>query len=287
MARNVPISVRLGLSRTSQGTAWFVTDRHVVTALHVVGSVELDAWAHEFDPQRTYELGDGTKLTPVARSSATDLALLRADAPQLAQDITPLATDAVRGGGWYTIGFPGFYSGQFALTGKIVNLIEPATARSVQLLVDQGTRVDWGGISGAPVIAAGGAVGVITNATDDVATAWAAPVQAVRALLANASVTPPDLAPRDVPRDLAELRLAAQAALATESDEVASVRTLLEHELELCKIHESRIPFFAKRLASPLAEMTPYFQEQFDHHRNELVAATHRLGALLVRLAPR
>ncbi|WP_108482793.1 S1C family serine protease [Oceaniglobus ichthyenteri] len=111
------------------GTGFFVNDRDVVTAAHVIEGC------------RALSLGDGTPLSVVARAPAPDLAVLRAATPSA--DWLPLRADPELrlGQGVAAAGFP-----FLALTGGSLNL----TMGNVSALRAIATRPDWVAIS-APV----------------------------------------------------------------------------------------------------------------------------------------
>jgi hypothetical protein len=81
-------------------------------------------------------------------------------------------------------GYPGFHDRrEFTLSGTVVDLRPGESARAMQLGLDQGADADWAGISGAPVVAQLRVIAAITHVTQGTATAWAAPVEAIRRLV--------------------------------------------------------------------------------------------------------
>ena len=140
----------------ARGTAWFLNAQTVVTAFHVVGDEPSDEWLSTKLPALEYRLVAGAepiRLTPLAADEIADVAMLTpARAPAEVQRV-PLAETAVSpfGAAWHSAGFPAFHDGVFRLHGTLTRGDDTRLARALQLTVVQGTRLDWSGISGAPV----------------------------------------------------------------------------------------------------------------------------------------
>jgi hypothetical protein len=180
------LSVKLDGKVIEQGTA-FLHREHVVTAFHVVGSTENGLWRHDFQSGVEYELiSDGcVRLEPVLANSVADVALLCPTSPSklLSLSLTSSAT-AVVGRQWHTIAFPPEVDeGAYGLNGVVTQVHSWWGARSMQLLVEQGTNVNWGGISGAPVIVDDQVAGLLTKITPQTSTAWACTAVALFRLL--------------------------------------------------------------------------------------------------------
>lgn len=169
----------------AQGTAWAVTPAIVCTAFHVVGHCGDRRWMHEVVDGASYWLEIGAEahaLAPVVFDAYADMALLACT--DQATEALPLAESSRKNVRFDTRGFPGFHdTREFTLSGTVVDLRPGEGARAVQLGLDQGTDVDWAGISGAPVVDQLRVIAAITNVTQGTATAWAAPVEAIRRLL--------------------------------------------------------------------------------------------------------
>lgn len=170
-----------------QGTAWLAAEDLVFTAFHVVGSCDMAKWAHEEFPDRSYWIQTDTELLilePIAFDAYADIALLRCG-DQMEDVVLALAEFCRNGVEWKSVGFPGFYGeGAFTISGKVISVaVDHETGRAIQLSLDQGAEVDWAGVSGSAVIDNGKTVALITNVTHKAATAWAAPVTALRRLL--------------------------------------------------------------------------------------------------------
>jgi hypothetical protein len=180
------LSVELNGKVVEQGTA-FLHREHVVTAFHVVGSTESGLWRHDFESGVEYQLiSDGcVRLQPVLANTVADVALLCPTSPPnlLSLNLTPSAA-AVEGRQWRTVAFPPEVDeGAYALNGVVTHVHSWWDARSMQLLVEQGTNVDWGGISGAPVIVDDQIAGLVTTITPQTSTAWACTAVALLRLL--------------------------------------------------------------------------------------------------------
>ena len=168
-----------------QGTVWLVGPGLACTAFHVVGDRDDRQWMHEILEGVSYYLeDDGSSqigLTPVAFDAEADLALLRCEkvGPKL------VLAEYCRKTGWSARAYPGFHGKrEFTVSGRVVELRNKEPARAVQLLLEQGADVAWGGISGAAVTEDQQVIAVLTNVTDNTATGWAAPVECLHWLLA-------------------------------------------------------------------------------------------------------
>ena len=198
-----------------RGTAWFVDAHTVVTAFHVVGEGRSGEWLSAKLPGLHYQLlaeDEAILLEPLSADDAADVALLRPARTLSGVQIFPLADATVitPGATWYSDGFPGFHDGVFGLRGTVARGDDTTPAQTLQLTVDQGTRVDWSGISGAPVWIGQRAAGVVTRMTSQANTGWAASASAIRGLyerLGQTSPPPKRVTRRDlVRRILQELR---------------------------------------------------------------------------------
>lgn len=184
--------------KREQGTGWLLWPDLVVTALHVVGQEGgAGQWSHDAidPPPDVYTLtlpGGPTPIAPLLYDPAADVALLRlpeaalAGAPDDAFSVLAPGPPLV-GDPWHAVGFPAFEtSGRAIAVGGVVSLVEPAIRQSaMQLLVDQGTSVAWGGISGCPARNAWGEVfGLVVQTVSGVATCNASPVAAIPRLQA-------------------------------------------------------------------------------------------------------
>ena len=174
----------------ARGTAWFVERALVVTAFHVVGDGSPRSWLSDELPGIAYRLAgtqdeDDVALEPVLADAQADLAFLRPVQGAFPERVLALASPAVLQPQvrWEAPSYPAFHTGLFTLTGTITAIQSGTSATALQLLVDQGAQVDWGGVSGAPLLAAGQVAGVIGRMTEATSTGWATPVQALRALL--------------------------------------------------------------------------------------------------------
>jgi hypothetical protein len=183
----------------SQGTAWPVAPDVVATAFHVVGKLERRRFYHEGLPDVQYRLvlsddARGERELPVQPLSCdyyADVALLRTAQPLPASPLW-LRTSLDRAGGetWSARGYPRFMQGRpFTLSGRITDLRGDTGSSALQLLVDQDTRstgggdAPWEGMSGSAIVDSQGQVlGVLTQVTEGVATAWGAAVTAVARL---------------------------------------------------------------------------------------------------------
>ena len=171
----------------ARGTAWFLDAQTVVTAFHVVGDEHSGEWLSTKLPALEYRLMTGAEpilLTPLAADEIADVALLTPARTLVEMPRVPLAETEVSpsGAAWQSAGFPAFHDGVFRLHGTLTpgDAIRPA--RALQLTVVQGTRLDWSGISGAPVWSEECVVGLITRMTDEANTGWAMSAGAIRRL---------------------------------------------------------------------------------------------------------
>jgi formylglycine-generating enzyme required for sulfatase activity len=170
-----------------QGTAWFLRPDLVLTAFHVVGNQALREW-FQAAPEReedTFWLiglpGDGkVRLNPGCFDATADVALLTCPPVNGIRRLT-LASAAARGTTWWADGFPGFARGKvWALTGSI----SADRGDRLQLLVDQGTQVPWGGMSGSAVCIGEGVVaGLITDEEPGATTLQATSFRAIARLV--------------------------------------------------------------------------------------------------------
>jgi hypothetical protein len=169
----------------AQGTAWALAPGLVCSAFHVVGHCGDRRWMHELVDGVSYWLENGAAshaLSPAAFDAEADLALLAC--ADVAGDALPTAEFSRKNLRFEARGYPGFYDArEFTLSGTVVDLRPGESARGVQLGLDQGADADWAGISGAPVVAQLRVIAAITNVTQGTATAWAAPVEAIRRLV--------------------------------------------------------------------------------------------------------
>lgn len=182
------IVVRRGSEVLSQGTAWTIDAGIVCTAFHIVGHGAERQWTHELVDGVICQLEGAAqpqRLTALAFDAEADLALLSCDGD--VGEPLPLAQLSQRNIAWNARGFPGFHADEeITLSGNVVDLRADAGASSLQLHIAQGSNLDWGGASGAAVMHGPRVIAVITLVTDGVATAWAAPVEAIHRLLALA-----------------------------------------------------------------------------------------------------
>ena len=158
-----------------------------MTAFHVVGDKHSGEWLSTKLPALEYRLVVGAApmpLTPLDADATADVALLTpARTPAEVQGV-PLAETEVSpsGAAWQSAGFPAFHDGVFRLHGTLTPGDATHPARAMQLTMAQGTRIDWNGISGAPVWSEERIVGLITCETADVDTVWATSAMAIRRL---------------------------------------------------------------------------------------------------------
>jgi len=185
----------------TRGTAWLLWPDVVVTALHVAGTVGGPGfWAHEkWWRKRPEEAGDAYTLrlpggesvavAPVVYDPVFDVALLALPAgAKVAEDaFGVLAAEEPRAGEpWRAVGYPAFEAPPraVALGGAVSFIGAEVTNNAMQLRVDQGTSVAWGGISGcAAQNAWGEVIGVVLQTVAGIATCNAAPAEAVARLL--------------------------------------------------------------------------------------------------------
>ena len=170
-----------------RGTAWFVDTQTVVTAFHVVGDPRSGEWLSTRLPGLHYQLLAGDEailLEPLSADDVADVALLKPTRTLTGIQIFPLAEATLLrpGATWYSAGFPAFHDGVFGLSGTVTRSDDTMPAQTLQLTVDQGTQVDWGGISGAPIWIDQRAVGLITRMTSHANTGWAVSANAIRVL---------------------------------------------------------------------------------------------------------
>ena len=149
----------------TRGTAWLLWPDVVVTALHVVGTPGgAGSWAHERwlrkkpeEAAEAYALrlpsGETAGVVPIAYDPIADVALLRlpAGAAVAEEAFGVIAASSVRAGDpWRAVGYPAFEAEPraVALEGAVSYVGAGLTNNAIQLQVDQGTGVAWGGISG-------------------------------------------------------------------------------------------------------------------------------------------
>ena len=182
------LKVRNGDGVVSQGTGWFVENGLVVTAFHVVGNPAAGGWRHEGEPGIEYRLrisdSEEVSVTPVLFDGEADVALLTVDTPAAYVPLPLTTASPDHGQTWRAVGFPLLRDGSaIALNGAVSDVNNPASKEALQLTAEQGTDVAWDGLSGAPVIIDGAAVGVMTQMTGGAATLWAASGEAVAKLI--------------------------------------------------------------------------------------------------------
>lgn len=168
-----------------RGTAWCLDNQTVITALHVVA--ERGTWLHEMpSAEVSYTLIKETEqiaLSPGTSDPHSDVALLTVPAQQLQRPLNLASTQPFVHDVFLAEGFPKFHGErQFSISGRITAVRAGISDQTLQLQVDQTTDVSLEGFSGAPVLVNESVVGVITRDTQGVATAWAAPVTAIRRL---------------------------------------------------------------------------------------------------------
>jgi hypothetical protein len=183
------VIVLAGGGQLTQGTGWPLRPDLIVTAFHVVGNVLARGWLHESRPDVSYHLlrdcDEGPLLDPLLYDPDTDVAILCCTPPLHPGEVlrsadAPASPDT----NWDAETHPVFRGGQpFTLSGTVKAVREDRSSQALQLLVEQGTRVSWDGVSGSAVCSGGRAVGVITAMTDGANTGWAASVKAVHRLL--------------------------------------------------------------------------------------------------------
>ncbi|MCP4663881.1 MAG: trypsin-like peptidase domain-containing protein [bacterium] len=174
----------------SRGTAWLVRPQLAVTAFHVVADRERTAWRSDVESDVEYRLGgpdgDGEIVArPAPADPEADLALLRTATPiDQAEVLTVAAEPPAVDARWRTLGYPAVSGRQpFALTGTVTEILPGAAGRRLQLWVDQGTEVRWGGLSGAPVTVGGRVIATVTKEMSKAATLLASPVTRLAHLL--------------------------------------------------------------------------------------------------------
>jgi hypothetical protein len=179
----------------SSGTGWLISQRHVVTAFHVVGA-ETDWITARPDAPTLQILVDGEPhdLSPLAKDEQADLALLELQHWTASQDdIAELATHLSKGASWSSAGYPELNDYRaFVMAGRILKAEETGSPDALQLLSDHPVnhRTRWEGMSGSAVETDLGVAGVVTRVQDDVNTAWATTISPLRRLLASCGVAP-------------------------------------------------------------------------------------------------
>lgn len=168
-----------------RGTGWFVRERIVVTAWHVVSGQK--TWLKDEVPRIEYSLVTGESsetLGLLSYDAHADVALLSSEwspegpFPSLAHALP--ATDAR----WKSIGFPAFEGRTpLALNGRVSLAFLGDDSKALQLTIDQRTQVEWDGISGCPIEVENEVVGIITHASGEIDTLFGTPVAAIRRLL--------------------------------------------------------------------------------------------------------
>lgn len=153
-----------------RGMAWFVDAQTIVTAFHVVGDERSGDWWHTIMPGLDYQLLSGDdiiSLAPLAADESADIALLKpSQTPANAQVLKLAEATAIeRGISWHSDSFPAFHHGVFGLDGSISRIGNGVPAKALQLIVEQGTQVDWSGVSGSPVQIDRRVAGLITQMT--------------------------------------------------------------------------------------------------------------------------
>lgn len=322
LPQNRLMSLRLVVMRSGlaveQGTAWPASPRHVFTAFHVVGHCDTRRWAHELDPERTYQLHDGRTLRPLGFCTTGDVALLEiqgAGAPAwLAIATGAVAADAR----WTAHGFPGFANGRaFTLRGTIAAVDPQESSRSLQLTVDQGTEVAWNGISGSPVTVDDRVIALITNVTPATATAWAAPASTLLRVAREANVVlPSPVAPAAIDLgalDHVDLRTLARALfdvlagvpqrltfdislgsgrhelrirheLAANSKLRDDAREDVRHHLVMIETFADNIRFYTEQLETLLGQAHPHTRRELRENQRKLADEEYMLKATLARM---
>ena len=176
-----------GKDTGEQGTGWFLRPNLVVTAFHVVGNKSLRKWVQSAPGRErdTFWLSGlpadkQVQLSPGCFDASSDVALLTC-APAERVKASALTVVAERGDGWWADGFPGSGEGKVRrLTGRIT----ADRGDLLELLIDQGTEVTWGGISGTAIFTGEGVAGVITDEVRGANTLEAASFRVVARLVA-------------------------------------------------------------------------------------------------------
>lgn len=184
-----------------RGTAWLLWPDVVATALHVAGTpLGTGFWAHEkWFRGRPEGAGEAYSLrlpggavvhpTPLVYDPMADVALLRLPEGTAIDEeaFAVLAEDRAKAGDpWHAVGYPAFEANPraIAIGGAVTFVGEGIANNTMQLLVDQGTSVAWGGMSGSAAESAWGEViGVVLQTVSGTATSNAAPAEAVKRLL--------------------------------------------------------------------------------------------------------
>ena len=183
--------VYIGDEIEEQGTAWFIDTDKVATAYHVVGVKAGMGFLHEGLEDVRYILevqNQEVSLTPLTFNAIADIALL--SLPEVLEGAKVLNLESrnqqASDRSWKGEGYPGFHDGKpFTLSGKIDALRGLYDKDSLQIHVNQGTQVAWGGVSGTPIIddKSGTVIGLITEMTSDTSAGWGATATAINHLL--------------------------------------------------------------------------------------------------------
>lgn len=172
----------------TRATAWRLEANLVVTAFHAVRKMDEEppAWAHQGAPEGgvsyrlTFPDRDAVELRPACYDAAADVALLTCE-PFDGFDPPVLAASIPGAASWQVDGYPGLAGGEpFTLSGKVVRVRRDR----LQLLVDQQTDVDWGGVSGSPILLGNRVAGLFSAVTTGTSTAWGPAAPAIDRLLA-------------------------------------------------------------------------------------------------------
>lgn len=184
-------SYRLRVTRSGKeegfGTAWIAGPREVVTAFHVVGSIDAKAWLVDEADGFEYHLERGkdelVPLTPAIADPQSDLAILLAQADLDERPLALADAPAREGAAWSSEGYPTAIGDSFTLHGKVSSVKPARLEKALQLQVDHGTDISWGGFSGAPVRIDDRVVGVVNRQRARISTVWASSLEALRELL--------------------------------------------------------------------------------------------------------
>ena len=107
-----------------RGTAWFLREDLVITALHVVAD-DTGQWLSDVFPNVQYRLElertDPIPLEPVVADARADIALLRSVKPVTGASALILAAEALTkpDAHWNTVGYPEFHPDAFGLGGTV------------------------------------------------------------------------------------------------------------------------------------------------------------------------
>lgn len=177
------------------GTAWALYPDLIVTAFHVVGSTSARLWKHE-DPlwpgcEYLLEGVSSASLEPLLYDPRADVAILRMPEPSRLDEqcfLVPSPIPPSPGDSWFAEGYPDLPGLRrergVGLGGVVQRASADLDSNAFQLHVRQGTAATWEGMSGSAVRNHNDEVlGIITQTSKDVATAHAAPVEAVERLL--------------------------------------------------------------------------------------------------------